>query len=706
VDRLASAWPTLDAWLYPAFAGAAVLVAATAFYGSLRQQTHGAWSAPLDDVFIHFDYARATARGYPFQWSEGNGYSSGNTSVVYPFVLAFGYWIGFNGLSLMFWAALVACVSTLGFLTFAARLFEPLGAWAKYLAPPAVLSLGALAWSLFSGMENAFHLALWGATFVCALAFARDPARPRRLAWATGALGALLFATRPESVVCVAAFAAFAALQTRKTAGARQALATLTRVALPGALVFAAMLVANRIFTGEWAQNGAIAKLPLADPYMTAREKWATYAALLKYVVLRNTQHHFADAPPWGWLVPAVAAVPFFTARTRAVAALLWAQILGWLALVALNGQVRWQNERYTMAAVAWTMLLFALGIATIARGGAAIAAIGGASLALRRAARAAGAAAAVAVGATYWHHQAPNLRDQIWFFGRAARNIRDQHLRTGVLLLDLRARRVLVGDAGAVTYASDRPGLDLLGLGGYRDLPFARASVHGLGASLELIERMPKRDRPDFMAIYPSWWGDLPAFFGREVRQVPVIGNVICGASEKVIYRADWGALDRGALPLSLRKNEVVVDELDVADLVSEREHAYAFPSPRAGYVELRVLPDPNKRGHDVFDAGRRVPEGAEESAVVRAPRAGGRLVLRTIAAQPGEAEVRVDGRAIGRLRIARSATWSEPSLSLPPDLPPRFRLSITATSGDLFDTHLWIIESAGDPVAGEPSR
>src|SRR4051812_2112413 len=164
LDRAVARWERIDGVLYPVFAGAAVLYAALTFYGSMHRQTHGAWSAPLDDVFIHFDYARATARGYPFQWSEGNGFSSGNTSLLYPFVLAVGYLVGFRGLSIMLWAAVVACASTFGFLLAAGRLTGPLGRWAKYLIPPAVLSLGALDWSLFSGMENAFHLGMWGLT--------------------------------------------------------------------------------------------------------------------------------------------------------------------------------------------------------------------------------------------------------------------------------------------------------------------------------------------------------------------------------------------------------------------------------------------------------------------------------------------------------------------------------------------------------------
>jgi hypothetical protein len=244
-----AAWPRLDGVLYTVFAGGFVLYAALTFYGSMHRQTHGVWSAPLDDVFIHFDYARATARGYPFQWSEGNGFSSGNTSLTYPFVLALGYVAGFRGLSIMLWAAMVATVSTLGFLLSAARLTEPLGRWAKYLLPPAILSLGALDWSLFSGMENAFHLGMWGLTLSATLALVRaaergEPVRWR--GWLAGGAGALLYATRPESVVCVAALGVLAAYEVRRAALARglssagPAVATLLRMGVPGALAVAA----------------------------------------------------------------------------------------------------------------------------------------------------------------------------------------------------------------------------------------------------------------------------------------------------------------------------------------------------------------------------------------------------------------------------------------------------------------------------------
>ena len=81
-----------EALAYTLIAATITLAVACKFYGSLRLQTlhalnwaepgafekwvsngRGPWSAPLDDVFIHFDFARSAARGFPFQWSEGNG---------------------------------------------------------------------------------------------------------------------------------------------------------------------------------------------------------------------------------------------------------------------------------------------------------------------------------------------------------------------------------------------------------------------------------------------------------------------------------------------------------------------------------------------------------------------------------------------------------------------------------------------------------
>jgi hypothetical protein len=744
LDRLVRLFPKIDLGLYLAFSIACVSFAAHTFYGYMHVQTSGMWSAPLDDVFIHFDYARATARGYPFQWSEGNGFSSGNTSITYPFVLAVGYWAGFRGLLLMKWAAIVACASVFAFLGLSAALFKPLGRWAKYLLPPVALCVGALDWSLFSGMENAFHLATWALMLAASLAVigaANEPKKLVRSSLVAGLAGALLFLTRPESAVCVAAFTLWAALSVRARRAsegggrARFPWGVFFAMSVPGAIAFAAQSIANRVFTGEWAAAGALAKLALNHPYMTASDKWEQYTSLLRYVVLRNTHHHFADfgGPehpiPWGWLVPLAALLPFFVRETRGVAAMLWAQVIGWLALVSLNGQVRWQNERYTMPAVAWLLVLAALGLAALISG-PGVRSFGKPARALIAAAPerqtlvfgALRVAGALAIAAVFWRAQLPRMRDQIWFFGRASRNIRDQHIVAGGVLKRLGADRVLVGDAGALLYSADIAGIDLIGLGGYHDLPFARAGVHGLGASLELIERVDLEDRPDAMALYPGWWGDLPAIFGRRVAAVPVFGNVICGGSEKVIYRADWAPLDRLGRPRALRRGERVLDEVDVADLVSEKAHGYVFPHPAAGFVDFRVLADPGDRTRDLFDAGRVIGPGQGETMRVLTASGPQRLLLRVTPEMKAKIDVQIDGRTVGQIvlagvpdgrapaggeskedgtRRAQSGAWLEAALDLPDVGEGSADLALVAAEGAFTDFHVWIVTSGGGDSA-----
>jgi len=718
VDRFARAWLEHDSYVYAAFALACAAFASSAFYGYMLLQTKGAWSAPLDDVFIHFDYARSFARGYPFQWTEGNGYSSGNTSLSYPVVLALGYAIGFRGLFLMVWAAVIAHLGVFVFLHQAGKLvddlaarLDPVGgrehAWIKYLFPPTVLSLGALDWTLWSGMENAWHLGVWGLALGALVHQVRaaDARTARHRAWLVGAANALLVATRPESAICAAAFGFFGVYVARRDGHHTKladSLALLLRAGLPPVLLLVVQALANRAFTGEYAANGAIAKLLLYHPFMDGKERWNTYLDLLRYIVPRLLHHHFAEGPPWGYLPLALALAPLANKRLRPMALFLWVQVVGWLLLISVNMQVRWQNERYAMPAAAWMFLLAAMGLGLLAGGVPTAASASKRALARWTPLRLVGA---VALAALYWHHQEPRMRDQIWFFGRASRNIFDQQLTAGYLLERLDVKRVLVGDAGALLYASDRAGIDLIGLGGYHRSPFARSTLNGLGATLEQIERIPVDERPDTMAIYPSWWGDLPIHFGRFLAAVPVVGNVICGGAEKVLYRTDWSALDEYGTPRSASKREVVVDELDLADLVSEKAHAHDLPRPGLGFVKYRVLADPLAPERDLFDAGRIVPPDVTVSMRVRAPRDGGRLLVRLAPDQPSSLRVVLDGAPLGTLDVEPSqGRWVEVGLELPAGLPPEVRLEVTASKGEAVLYHLWTLAPRGVPSATLP--
>ncbi len=687
---------------YICFAGACVLFAARLFYASLRLQIFYSgvrhdpyllpsdWSAPLDDVFIHFDFARSIARGHPFEWSPGNGYSSGGTSLLYPFVLAPGFYLGFGGQRLMQFAAIVACTSIFATLLWVRRMFRGLPLWTVFIAPPVLLSVGALDWSLFSGMEVAFFLAVWAATFVAWDEVTTDRSNRTRRAetgsvLALGLANGLLVATRPEAIVVAFVFGATAAFASKKRHGIRTALGVLLASMAFALCVVVSQAVANRVLTGDFSAAGALVKLELYDPRLTARDVWDAWVFHVRYQVGRVTGYHLAGGLAWGSFFWVLAALPVVFRETRRYGLLLWAQAVAWVFIVALNGQVRWQNERYTMPAVAWMLLAVALGIA--------------AATSHRYTTRARDVTARfgvlVLVAVLAWQ-QGPRMRDQIWFFGRASRNIRDQHVKVGRFIREEMpgAHRVLVSDAGAIPYASDLPALDLIGLGGYRRLPFARASRWGVGAAIELIERIPARDRPDMMAIYPSWWGDFPLWFGLPIAGVSVRGNVICGGLTDMIYAADWDALDSGRAPATPRaRGGHVIDEIDFADLLSEAVHGYRTVGA-PGFVTMKILPRPGRPDRGLWDAGRVVPPGAAVAFVLRGIVASTpmKLWVRTAPSRPARLRLRVDDADVAAAALEPRDAWQEISLAIPKErVRPEMVVELAVERNEVVLYHAW---------------
>jgi len=697
--------------LYLLFAGGCTLFVACQFYASLKLQTlHayawarpdvypmlakervlGTWSAPLDDVFIHFDFAREIARGNPFQWSPGAGYSSGGTSLLYPFVLAAGYLIGFRKLDLMAWAAIVACASVFAMLAAARRLCSGLPRATSYLLPLGVLCVGALDWSLFSGMEVALFLALWGGAVIAwddlSQAVQRSESRLYQPAALLGAWGACIVATRPEGGAALLVLA-ISALWGARARGLREVSKLLLVTGTPAALVLLAHGVANRILTGESTAAGALVKLEMNHPFLTPQAVWDAWLFHFKYQVLRVTQYHFADSPIYGWLAWVLAAVPLFFSSTRRAAIVLWASVVSWMMIVGLNGQVRWQNERYTMPAVAWLLMASTLGVAVLL----------GHAWRSRKFFSSAGAAAAVLAASVFIYHQAPRFREQLWFFGRASRNILDQHLTAGALIRHdtaLRSKRVLVGDAGAIPYASDVPALDVIGLGGFRGLPFARATRTNIAAAVELIERIPAAERPDLLAIYPGWWSDFPLWFGTRVGEVPVRGNVICGGASKVLYRPRWEPLDRSGVPYSLAPGERVLDSVDPADLVSEKEHDYTLSVKHIGFVFMKLLPNPTRPREDLWDAARIVPPGVSESFRLRhlAPDKPLVLILRSAPTAKSEFDLRSSGKVVAHVQLTPFDGWVETRVVLPPPGTAEVTLEFAAGSVERALFQIWAV-------------
>ncbi len=640
------------------FAIAVTAIAAAAFYVPGFRACHGDFPVPLDDVFIHFDFARAACRGHPFSWIAGQGPSSGETSPLYAFVLAIGYAIGFRGASLAYFSGAVACASIASAIFSVREIVTPSKSpnAIPFVAAALVVSVGALDFALFSGMEIALFVALAARAFVLAKRLLRAPPHLRASKqWRLGALGALLVWTRPEAAVIVFVLAVLAARHARS----QSPFGALVRVASPAALATLAIAALNFATTGDAASAGARLKLLSSNPYLSDLDRAREIVLNLLHFEWRVMESSAAAFPRAVWLLYFLALAPFASKKTRELGAAILASAILWTLLVSFNGAARYQGFRYYAPAVFLLLVAIALGLVAIAERSKCV---------------------AIALGALVAIGAAGRAKYQARFFADASENIHDQQIVVGKRLRELArdshpSSRVLLGDAGAIPYFSDLSAIDALGLGGFEKMSFTRAALSGEPSTLELLQHLAPHERPQFLALYPNWFPFITSHFGDEIARVTIEHNVICGGPTKIIARARWNAPDGDRAP------DGVLDEIDVADVDSERAHDYESPAPHGGFAIAAIV-------NDVFDGGRIIPEGERESfsANVTAPRVA--IVLRSDAA--------IDARAsaAGELDFEPSPKrngWFE-SRTQPFAIARGERIVISARH-PLRDFHIWIV-------------
>ena len=155
--------PREAAYQSPLFAwGVLCALAALIFLSYLatsRSIGQGEVIMPLDDAYIHFQYARQLANGEPNIYNPGEAPTSGATSFIYPYVLAIGYTLGFKGLNLGLWAMAVGAITLLvsGWLIY--RITDR-----SLLFAILFMLNGAVSWHFMSGMETGIVMMLTLAT--------------------------------------------------------------------------------------------------------------------------------------------------------------------------------------------------------------------------------------------------------------------------------------------------------------------------------------------------------------------------------------------------------------------------------------------------------------------------------------------------------------------------------------------------------------
>lgn len=302
----------------------------------------GEFAMAQPDTLLYCQAARRIVEGFPFSFSPGTAASTGTTSVLYPFILAPLYWLGFKGAALL----------TAGFVLNA--LF--------YIA--FIVGWSFVVFSVFRERHvSAFFavvvLALFGPFAYCALAQSDIGLWMAVSAWLAYGLASgkrkiyvplLILAPwmRPEGMVLVASYSLFYAVDALR----RRRFDMDCLVVVVSTISMAGVFVLNYSLTGEFqfasvAQKGYFKNLSFAP---------AVYASAVDF--MRIFKAYFLglpqNAPRDFFYIPFVSAVLLWTGLSvRSWRNVSWrefawyAAMLGGVGLVATSG---WENtnlDRY-----------------------------------------------------------------------------------------------------------------------------------------------------------------------------------------------------------------------------------------------------------------------------------------------------------------------------------------------------------------------
>jgi hypothetical protein len=569
----------------------------------LRSAQHDMPILPLDDAYIHFQYARALAEGHPFRYNADQPPTSGATSLLYPLLLAVGYWLGFTGEALTWWALSIGALAWLGSAWLIFRLISAEDESLSILAL-GVASLfavhGSLAWSFVSGMETGLFiyatlLTLWQ---VCAA--------QGRSALMAGAFAVLI---RPEGAVI----------------GIGVALYLLTTQSLRRVDVFHHMLpflataaqpLLNLALTGALSGSGMQAKSYLYDvPSDLQRQLaaiWATFVRLWQELFTDISFYHTASIAMLALLPIALSIGQWLKRRKLSLPLLIALWLIGLAAITALVETAFWQFKRYQQPLIALLIVLSGYALVAISR--------------TARRASAYGLLIALMLIA------ALNLDRWTQLYAENVREIALSQSALARAVAQLPPETIVgVHDIGVVRYLGGRTTYDLVGL---TTPDAATAWRHGPGVTFE--QMYASAWRPDYFAIYPDARG-LSYFvqsgiFGDVLDAFPSTAPSINVASAtnsgQFLYRADWTYAAYAAQPmqpstLAALDGFALVDSLNVAHLASERAHDYVWwqAYQRFGFPsELHTLtyaacapPDARNTTCRVTDGGRLLTGGEQ---------------------------------------------------------------------------------------------
>jgi hypothetical protein len=575
---------SLFVWgLFCALAGAIFLAYVFASLAAGR----GELVMPLDDVYIHFQYARQIAVGQPYIYNPGGPPSSGATSFLYPYLLAIGYWLGFQGLNLGLWALGLGAVALVGATELVYRLARTFAApeWLAILVAVTFEIIGPVAWHFMSGMETGLMVLFTLATLY--LLMPRPDPTYRFGGFAL--VAALLALIRPEGGILVLLAVSLKVIQTRQDQVRMQGGSTVRKQTYLGLLIPILALgvqpLVNLMLTGSAVASGNAAK----SVFGIVPFYWDEVARRITENFARMWLEFFSGVSPHEglYLLPLFSLLAiggWLALLAKRERRWLGIMLLGWLLFgtlaIATLETAFWHFKRYQMPFIALLFPLAAWGITQLVSMRRRV-------LASRLVQWATAGVLGLALAVSLW--------TGAQFLRYYALNVTYVYLQPLQMARWLRANTqpdavIAVHDTGLLRYVGGRTTIDMVGLTTPGAADYWR---NGPGAVAEYL----MQQRPDIIASYGPGHGfglgliADTSIYGKPLVSFPIKlddnANVALAADFQGIYQPRWSELawmrnrGRPLQPYSLevgRTESSVMDSLNVANLIDERGHSYRW--------------------------------------------------------------------------------------------------------------------------------
>jgi arabinofuranosyltransferase len=475
---------------------------------------------PLDDAWIHFQFARNLARGDGLSFNPGQP-TSGSTAPLWTLLLATVYLAG-GRFPLVGQALSAICYLALLMATYALGKRLTGRRWTAWLAGTVVAVNGRMVWAALSALE----ICLFAALSLWAIAAHLSDRGRGRYRLRTAALFGLAALTRPEGYLLFALAVAdriWGYLSQHETRNTRHVFRIACSVSLFAAIV-APYLIFSLLTSGHLLPNTYHAKATVS--LLPDREFRDFLGVSAVYLILDN---------------PLL--LPFFLFGLillvrRAPLLSLWC--MGLPSAYGLMRASLYQHGRYLMPLIPcnalvgvwgllaakklaqrrWPILASKIHTAPGKLGGLCVPAV---------------LSALLIIAGTAW--RLPTMARQ---YAQNVADIDQMHVRLGHWVKENTAPDAVVAlnDIGAIAYVSQRKVVDLAGLVTPEITPALRAP----GQTQQLVDFLARRD-VDYVIIFPNWFPGLAARDDvlKEVHRVILEERSISGGETMVVYQAHW---------------------------------------------------------------------------------------------------------------------------------------------------------------------